>query len=232
MIYEHDFEIGLENLTVRKEVTNKFLLQCFENISAWFSEKINKDTSEVINDISWLLIEWKLSVIKRPKYLDSVNVKCWARYDKNVYIDYEMCVKNEIFAKATAKFLLVDKKDMSIVKVTKDIISKYKPVNNRSVFDAELERLDVKEKYDVTIDYHIRKSDIDINNHMHNLNYLDAVREIIDIDKELNNLIIVYKKQIKYGENICVSMLKEKNNYSFKIYNKDNNEIKCIIEAK
>ena len=65
---------------------------------------------------------------------------------------------------------------------------------------------------------------------MHNLNYLDAIKEIIDIDKELNNLIIVYKKQIKYGENISISMLKENDKYAFKMFNKDNGEIKTIIE--
>ena len=230
MIYEHDFEIGLENLTVSKEVTNKFLFQCLENISAKYSEEINDSTSEVINDISWILVEWKLCVINRPEYLDTLNVKCWARNDKNVYIDYEMCVKNKVFAKATAKFVLVNKKDMSTIKVTDEIVSKYKPINNKRVFDSELERLYVKENYDKTIDFHIRKSDIDINNHMHNLNYLDAIKEIIDIDKELNNLIIVYKKQIKYGENISISMLKENDKYAFKMFNKDNGEIKTIIE--
>lgn len=232
MIYEHEFEIGLENLTNKKEVSNKFILQCFENVAAKFSEKVNRGISEVINNISWILIEWKLDVIKRPKYLDTVNVKCWARFDKNAYIDYELCVKNKIFVKATAKFVLVDKKDMSIVKPTNDIISKYKPINNKMVFDNELERLEVKDKYDETIQFNIRKSDIDINDHVHNLNYLDMVKEIIDIDSEFNNIIIVYRKQIKYGENICVSMLKEKDYYSFKIFNKDTNEIKCIIEAR
>ena len=232
MIYEHEFEIGLENLTNKKEVSNKFILQCFENASAKFSDEINKGKSEVINDISWILIEWKLDVIKRPKYLDTVNVKCWARFDKNTYIDYEMCVKNKIFVKATAKFVLVDKNNMSIVKPTNDVISKYKPINNKCVFDSELERLEVKNKYDKTIKFNIRKSDIDINDHMHNLNYLDVVKEIIDIDNELNNIIIVYRKQIKYGENIYISMLKENDKYSFKIFNKDTDEIKCIIEAR
>lgn len=52
----------------------------------------------------------------------------------------------------------------------------------------------------------LEKQTIDVNNHMHNLNYVDLANEALPEDvykkAQLNNLRITYKKEIKLGETV------------------------------
>ena len=35
--------------------------------------------------VTWVLLEWKLQVIKRPKYGQKINIDTWARYTNKCY---------------------------------------------------------------------------------------------------------------------------------------------------
>ena len=70
--------------------------------------------------------------------------------------------------------------------------------------------------------YEVRRSDIDINRHMHNLNYLKLAYENLPEEvffcDELKNVKIMYKHQILLGQKV-------------KCYYSNENE-KCIITLK
>lgn len=71
-------------------------------------------------------------------------------------------------------------------------------------YGEDFPKMHVPEEYQFETEYIVRKSDIDVNNHMHNLNYLDLANEALpeEVYKEgkLNNVRITYKKEIKLGE--------------------------------
>ena len=69
-----------------------------------------------------------------------------------------------------------------------------------------MSKLEEPENYSHRVDYKIRKSDIDVNNHVNNLNYLDIASEVFpdDISKltTCNEFEIFYKHQIKFEDKI------------------------------
>ena len=108
---------------------------------------------------------------------------------------------------AASKWVLVDTVKGKIVRIDDTLLQKYKPELGLEAFDKQYEDFDKihePEEYQLEAEYIVRKSDIDVNNHMHNLNYLDLANETLpeEIYKEgqLNNVRITYKKEIKLGE--------------------------------
>lgn len=71
-------------------------------------------------------------------------------------------------------------------------------------YGEDFPKIHVTEEYQNVTEYIVRKSDIDVNNHMHNLNYLDLANEVLSEEifqeGQLNNVRITYKKEIKLGE--------------------------------
>ena len=107
------------------------------------------------------------------------------------------------------------------------------------VFDEEICKIDteidagsndnIKEIIEKT--YKVERRDMDINGHMHNLNYLDLIAELMDFDEEFDKFRIIYKKEIKYGQDVCVLRKDKVDSIQFLIKDKDN-VVHSIIECK
>ena len=115
--------------------------------------------------------------------------------------------------------------------LSEEIISNYKPELDKNVFnEIEFEKLKELKEYDNELNYAIRKSDIDINNHVHNLNYIDMAHEILNEEKVYDNIRISYKKEIKYGDKIKVIVKVKDQKYYFTIKNIESGIVNAIIE--
>lgn len=78
------------------------------------------------------------------------------------------------------------------------------------------------------------RRDIDINKHVHNLYYLDyaneALPEEIYKDARFDNIEIMYKKQIKLGDEINCYYSKEEDKNIITIKSKDDKILHAIVE--
>ena len=117
-----------------------------------------------------------------------------------------------------------------------DIEEIYHGFREESVFeDGNFDKLVVDSKL-TPIDsdtYKIRRFDIDINKHVHNLNYLNFAYELLPFDvfmgDELNNLKITYKKEIKYGETIKSYLYFDNNTYTIVTKSEDGKILHSIV---
>ncbi len=236
MIFKKDFEIELSDINIHKQTTNKAILKCLENIAENHSNSIKLGVNNIHETgITWVLLDWKLEILKRPSYGDILHINTWSSLNKKVYAyrDFEIYVNNEKYARATSKWALIDIYTNKILKIEEDFMQKYNPENNKFAFeDIELEKLKDPQNYDLEKIVAIRKSDIDVNGHLHNLNYIDLAREALSEqeDEEYTNLRITYKKEIKYGDSVKVCKKKQDNKISCIIKSSDNTSIHAILE--
>lgn len=209
MIFTYDFEMGLSDITNEKTVKNTAVLRIFEDIASKHSDSVHNGLNDIIdNGFSWVLLEWRLKVEKRPRYGDVLNARTWVRNSTKLYSyrDFEIYVNGERAVCGSSKWICVDIKTLRPVKLTDELLDKYRPEPDKNVFGMkEFDKVREQESYDKEISYIIRKSDIDINGHVHNLNYLDMAYEVFDIKKEPDSAIVSYKKEIKYGDAVKIS---------------------------
>jgi medium-chain acyl-[acyl-carrier-protein] hydrolase len=232
------FEMGIKDVKKDFKSSNKFLLECLENIASKHSDKAGFGINDIPKTkLTWLLLEWKLEVIKRPKYGEKLYIDTWSRYSEKCYSyrDFEIYDENnKKCAMATSKWLLVDIDRGRPIKIEDNVISKYEPEKGKSAFSTtEIGKLQVLENYDLSQKYEVRRSDIDLNGHMHNLNYLDLACNILpeeEIEKEIDNIRITYKKEIKFGEIVNVFYKKQNNKNCILIMSEDGKIVHSIIE--
>lgn len=207
MIFKYKFEPELSDVNTDKRVKNKSLLRFFENIAAKHSDSIHNGLNDIIDiGFSWVLLEWQLHVTDRPKYGDVLEVHTWVRNSTKLYSyrDFEVYANGVKKAEGSSKWLLVDIATLRPKKITDDLVKDYGPEPDKNVFGlAEFEKMKELPEYDTETDYIIRKSDIDINGHVHNLVYADMAYEVLDA-AEFDSLKISYKKEIKYGDAVKI----------------------------
>ena len=235
MIYCSNYKIGLEDIGRNNEATNKALLAIMQDIACLHSASVGYGVLEIeTKQRAWMLLDWKMEVIKRPKYNDDIKVETWSRKVERLYAYRDFQIKDKegnIIVIGTSRWIFVDTDRRRPVRLTADIADLYESETDKNVFTEEMEDIKCGD-YLFKKDYCVQRRDIDINQHMNNLSYLDMAYEILPEDiynnKVFNNIRIVYKKEILYGENVECYYEEQNNKHIITAKSQDN--INAIIE--
>ena len=214
MILEEKFKIQSKDIGKGCLVKNRGILEILENIATHHSDKVGYGPNNVEEtNIAWILIDWKIKVLKRPKYGETFNVKTWGRTINGelkktyTYRDFEIYDKQKnLCVIGTSKWVIMNTKTGKIMKIENEIMDKY-GIEDKDVFNiGELERIKVPKEFSREISYKVSRRDIDLNQHMHNLYYLDLAYEVLPEDvyeqRPFDEFRINYKREIKLGDKI------------------------------
>lgn len=239
MKFEREYYVGVKDIGIKNQMTNYGFLSILEEIASTHSDKVGYG----VNDIEekkkvWLLMDWKLQVFERPTYGTIVKVKTWARpitkRPFSTYRDFEVFDGEKRVAIATSKWVLFDLETNKIAKITDDIIKLYKPEDEKVFKEDEIEKLKEIQVSNEFIDYEVKRADIDVNKHMHNLNYLKLAYEVLPeniyLSNEKNEIRIMYKHQILLGDKVKCYYNNIENKDIITIKSKDDNILHAIVE--
>lgn len=240
MIFKEKFKMQLKDIGKDNYIKNRAILEIFENIGTYHSDMAGYGPNDIKETgVSWVLLDWKLQVLKRPKYGQALNVNTWGRTMKRTYTyrDFEMYdEENNLCVIGTSKWVLVDISTGRITKISEEIYEKYQ-IEDKNVFNIdELDKLKVPEMCDSEITYKVSRRDIDINGHMHNLYYLDLAYEVLPQEvyekRPFDDVRIQYKKEVKLGNIIRCKYTFEDNMHVITICSEDNTKIHAIITLR
>ena len=230
-MFSINYEIGVDNLDKNRYVNDKEIFRILENAFAKHSNSLKVGLEDIIKmGYTIVLLSWKLEINNRPKYKDKLKVNTWVKETSKMYFyrDFEIIINDDVAVKATSKWMLLDIKTFKPV-MNLELIKKQNPID-KDVFETrDIKRLKELDNYSKKLKYYIRKSDIDLNNHVHNLNYIDMALEVID-DKYYSNIEIEYLKEIKYNDKISIMSEKINDKYYIKIYNETIGVTSALIE--
>lgn len=198
------------------------------NILKYFGEASAQQTEEFLmsNEIidvnyGWMLYRWKVEINEYPQVKKDVYVKTWVSKLDRFYAFREFTLSDKdgnIIVKASTVWLCVDMNKKRPIKIPKEYLEGIKIINEANF----KEFYDFKEDLNINsyIDFKIRRSDIDYNNHVNNTQYvswiIESMTEDIYKDYLLSEFEIIYKKEIKYGDIISAG------------FNLDNREDGCL----
>lgn len=234
-----DFYVGLSDTNLKQELTNTSLLRFLEDIAGMHSEKVGYGATSIeTTKRTWILLAWKVKVFKRAKMNETVKVVTWSRMIEKFYAfrDFKVFDKDDnLLAIATSKWIYMDTENLKIVKVQEDVASCYES-EPEAVFE-EISDIKLKEPdsdYINEIEFKITRNLIDINNHVHNIYYMDIAKEALPEDvylnDELNSFEIMYKKEIKAGSLVKAYYTYENGEHIVSI--KSNDVLHAIIKLK
>ena len=238
MIVEHKFYIGIRDVDRNNYITDKGIFAGLEDISGIHSSIAGYGLLDMEKTQKfWMVISWHLEVIKRPKFGDTITIHTWSKFCKKLfaYRDFEIFdEKGELIATAGSKWVLVNRINNCVEKVSDEVLEKYEGESEKSSTDISLlDKLKEPKEYSNIIKYEIRREMIDINGHVHNLNYLDLARFAFPeniYEKEFSKIDIMYKKEIKLGEIVKCCYSNEGNIHIVAIKSEDEKVLHAILK--
>lgn len=235
MIYSNKYKIRIEDIDADNETSNKALLAIMEDIAGLHSASVGYGVFEIqTKKRVWMLLDWQIKVLKRPKYNDEIEAETWSRKFERLCAYRDFYIKDKdgnIIVIGTSRWLLIDTERRRPVRLTEEIAALYESEEGKMAFSEEMQ--DVKyEDYIFAKEYFIQRRDIDMNEHVHNLSYLDMAYEILPAEVYKNtifdNVRIIYKKEIVYGEKVTCYYTKDNNKHVITVKSKD--KLNAVIE--
>ena len=242
MQFKREYFIGAREIGINNKLTNYGILAFLEDIAGIHSDNVGYGVKDVAEKKkAWILMDWKLQVIKRAGFGEKIIVKTWAKTMSKpqfyTYRDFEVYnEKEELIAIATSKWVFLDIEKERISKIDLEVLKLYNPDDKRVFGIEEIEKINIPDNFENVTEYQVKRFDIDVNRHMHNLNYInlayEALPEEVYNTQEFDNVRVSYKHQIKLGDNVKCYYSKSNEVHTVVIKNEDESVIHAIVELK
>lgn len=237
MFVEHDFFIGLRDIDFQNNLKIKSMFSFLEDVGGIHSNIAGYGLLDIPEKHkSWILLNWKLKFIRRPHYSETLKLKTWSRKIDRIYAfrDFEVYdEKDEKVAIASSKWALVDTQKLSICKIDEEMLKSY-TTENIQVFEEEITKLSEPTNYIESCETKVTRDMIDINGHVHNLNYIDFAIQVIpfEIMRNAKEVEVMYKKEIKDNCTIkCFYAIENGYHYAV-LKSEDESTLHSIIRLK
>ncbi len=157
---------------------------------------------------TWVFSRFHISITNYPVHYDKISVNTWRSDCKKCFAYREFEVFDDdgnLTAVATASAVLIDKETRKPIEIPYMIKSQFAPGLGRALQDDFQPMQTIKESQN-SKSFHVRLSDIDMNNHVNNTSYVDWIIESVPKDilmgYSLLSCEIGYKAEAFYGDKI------------------------------
>ncbi|MBQ9313839.1 MAG: hypothetical protein IJ220_02390 [Clostridia bacterium] len=237
--YKQKFLVGYGEVDQYNKLRLSSLLNFLQDVATMHSKTLGYGTSECLElGIGWLLLSWHLKMYSYPEGDSTIEVRTWSRGIKGIHASraYEILdEKGNLVAEADSIWALVDIKARKPIRPLPGMAEAYSAID-RKPFENEKIKIIEPEIIDDKASFKIQRRDIDTNRHCNNTKYIEyaieTIPEEIYSEKHIEELEIVYKKQVIYNENIEVTCSKVDSNEFINVIKNENGEITTSIKTK
>ena len=211
------------------------ILQILENVagnhSANFGDSI-ADASK--NGIAWILTEWQVKILRRPRNGECLNITTWVRGKapaSTAFRDFIVTDNDDIeVIRADAKFALIDLKTSKLTRISEKLFASYQP-EDKEIFEFS-QRLRTPTEYSAETEIKLRRSDIDFNGHVHNTRYIDFALQALPKDSfdrdSFTKIRISYKKPVTENNAVMLKYNSQETKKTVGIYG--DGILCCLVE--
>lgn len=232
-IYTTKERVIVEDIGKDFKMNNRSFLRILQEAANRASADVGYGITDIEkNKTSWVLLYWRIKILKRARYNDELTIQTWASFTKNIYSirSFKVYLGDELIAIADSKWVFVDAYKHSILKIPDDIMKTYGKVEDRVFEDEFKDKFKFSDDLKEDFSYKTMRRDLDVNHHVNNIAYLDIASELLSEELLLNatEIAVVYKKEIAYGDTVSC-FYKDDTIY---LFNKEKNILNGVIKIK
>lgn len=229
MFVDLQYQPMIEDFNKDGELRIEAILKLFENAGNTHSDKAGDN---IINrkdeGQAWVLTDWLVQIESFPKYGDKIFARTWCEPVTQVFgtaRDFELYANDKIVGIGTTRWISLNLQTGRPEKIDTRLIDMYTTEDKFTFTKAKLPRLTVPETFSSETPIQLRRCDIDIYNHVHNLTYLDYAMEALPQEiyehHNFKNVRISYKSAVVQGEKISCKYAAQENEHSICIFSQD-----------
>lgn len=207
-VYQREFQVPYYQSDAKREMNIPAILNVALQMSGEQSTALERSDVWLYEHFHyvWIVTEYEISVTRLPRFMETVRVETEAiSYNKFFcYRDFRFFDETgEVLLEIHSSWVLMDPDTRKAARVEDEIVAPYGSVKTTKLERGhKFAKLDAPEKRT----YHVRYSDIDMNQHVNNSKYYDWAVDPLGFDFLTNHqpakIYIKYNHEVRPGEEI------------------------------
>lgn len=207
--YSKKFFIGYSDVDKNDKCKLYKIVDLLQNTATMHSKSVGYGTKSMMElKQAWLMLGWKVKILKYPEADMDVEVRTWSRGIKGVEAKrgYEIFSEDgELLIVADSSWALFDLEAQKLIRAPEEMKNAYGAIEKDPFNYEKSERIRDNGIIDDEVTMVVGKRDIDTNNHMNNSKYMEYIMEVLPDNMNVSEFECVYRKQVTLGERISIS---------------------------
>lgn len=237
MFVDYNYTSILEDISQNGKFELYAILKVLENAGNLHSTKSGDNAFEATQEgHAWMLTDWYAEILDYPTYKDTIKVTTWSQPKDSLFTcfrDYEMFANDKLCVKGISKWASIDINTLRPLKIEDELYARYQPEDKCVFQDFKMPKIPMVQNFSLEKPLEVRRSDIDYNFHVHNLQYIVYAMECLPEDvyknREFKHIHAAYKMAIMPEEKIVGKYAFEDGKHLINIVNQDG-QLKTQIE--
>jgi acyl-ACP thioesterase len=188
--------------------------------------------------LTWVLSRLHVYFYQYPRWPDTIRIETWpsGRHGKFAIRDFLIYDKNEeLIVKASSSWMLLDLKTLRPITMPDFVVDIEIPDRKRAI-DDNFPKIPTPNHYTIERQFDVRLSDLDINQHVNNVRYLEWALESVPLSawksRQLIELEVSFRAETKYGEGILVRTEPHENDFLHLILSETDKHPLAVLRTK
>lgn len=183
--------------------------------------------------VIWMLVQWRVRLTGAACWNEPVTVVTWPQTMEKLTSDRCFVIKNRAgdqVAVAESNWILVNADTGRVMRIPPEVSQAYELIPD-GVFDTPTPKLPT-ETGEETYTCRVQRRDLDTNNHVNNLIYLDYAREALPdhaCKDPYSEVIVRYHRQLLLGDPVHCRYLPVEQGHAVQICGEDPRHIHCTV---
>lgn len=205
---EKDYIVNYYEVDTKRRATVATIINYFQDIATVHSEQLGLSIDRYNElKVTFVLQKWEICFHRLPVLYEKVHLKTYPVGFKLFYAYrlFELYDSSgEIVADAASTWFLIDIEKRRPLRIPPDFYSIFQV--SKDPLREGYNNWDLKKELfpQKSVEFRVRHSDLDTNNHVNNVRYvewaLEAIPENIWQQKTIKELRVIYEQEISYGE--------------------------------
>jgi len=207
--YDENFTIRAYEIDPKGKASIQTICNYLQEIAGNHARKLGVSVEILLKkNLTWVLSRLHVQIIKYPFWLETIKIKTWPSGVEGLFAIRDFLIfnqKDEIIGKATTSWMLMDivrKKPIPMP----DFVTNIRIPQTTRAIDDNFEKLPRLSKKNMERYFNVRLSDLDINQHVNNVSYIEWAVETIPMEilnkQSLCELEVSFRAESHYGNKV------------------------------
>jgi acyl-ACP thioesterase len=211
------------------------LCDLLQEVAGNHAQKLNFDITDLFKkDLTWVLHRLHIRMNRYPAWREQIEIETWpSKGDAlRAYRDFKIRdEKGEISGMCLSYWMMINLKNRRPVRMPQEVLDlglrddpHTIPVQSAKVHnESELAEKQL---------FRVRKSDLDMNNHVNNVAYIRWITDCIERGKVITELDIKFLMEVGIGEEVHCCWTENEGEYLFRIEAEGGNKVLALARCK
>lgn len=230
--YEEQFKIRASEIDFEQKARMSAICNLLQEVAGNHARELEFDITDLHkNELTWVLHRLTVEMDRFPKWRETITIKTWPSSGDGLraHRDFLILDRNQgVIGKSLSYWLILNIKNRRPVRIPKEIME-LTPDNTEHVLPItevdfpEIATSTYKQKYKV------RKTDLDLNEHVNNVHYVNWALSALPEETDINKMDISFLGEAILGDTVGIQLKKygpdANHNYYHQLHRPSDNKI-------